>query len=103
MKSSRVKAPLLVVCGLSFLAGCVPTPVAMTPRTAEDLHSAETDFVSDAESELRQRMINVLQLGLEQRQLSSTENAAWQIMHGVACYGMQLSISTPDRGDVGAV
>jgi hypothetical protein len=38
-----------------------------------------------------------------QRLLSSTTNAAWQIMHGVISYGGELPLETPDRGVVGAL
>lgn len=38
-----------------------------------------------------------------QRLLSSSTNAAWQIMHGVISYGDELPLETPDRGVVGAL
>ncbi len=43
-----------------------------------------------------------LRLGL-QRRMSIDRNAAWQIMHGVICYGFDLRIETPDARTVGAL
>ncbi len=53
--------------------------------------------------ELSQRIDRVLQDNLKLRRLSSSDNAAWQIMHGVICYGHQLPLITPDRGEVSAL
>ena len=52
---------------------------------------------------LPERIANVLQAELQGRRLSSTENAAWQIMHGVICYGHDLPLDTPDRGTLPAL
>lgn len=41
--------------------------------------------------------------GSQGRILNTEINAAWQIMHGVICYGRQLEVETPDRGRVSAL
>lgn len=55
------------------------------------------------EKAIHARIERVLSTGLEKRRLSTTDNAAWQIMHGIICYGQQLQVQTPDRGLTGAV
>ncbi len=88
--------------------------------TAESTHSAaaERGVEADDASEVPQnvlassRLNNVplvsrIDAALErertQRLLSSSTNAAWQIMHGVISYGSELPLETPDRGVVSAL
>ncbi len=56
-----------------------------------------------SEDDLRVNLDKSIQLALEGRVLSSTRNAAWQIMHGVLCFGSQLPLETPDRGTLSAL
>lgn len=86
------------VCG-----GCAPAPVGSLKARTAALAELESELSSQADDELRQRIAAALSAGLAERQLSSSENAAWQILHGVACYGPQLKLVTPDRGEVGAL
>ena len=69
-----------------------------SPQATEAL---ERFVESQEDSEpLRARVDKVLEAGLKTRCLDSEINAAWQIMHGVICYGPQLELDTPDRGRV---
>lgn len=68
----------------------------------------EDDGVQQLTSEpevvdLARRIDTVLHAELQGRRLSSTTNAAWQIMHGVICYGHDLPLDTPDRGTLSAL
>lgn len=53
--------------------------------------------------DLPERIERTLQTELKGRKLTSNDNAAWQIMHGVICYGHDLPLETPDRGQVPAL
>ncbi len=86
--------------GIFAILGCdrfAPTPADYdleTPAAA----------VPDADTHnLQSRIERVLEDNLKSRRLSSSENAAWQIMHGVICYGHALPLDTPDRGTVSAL
>lgn len=86
---------ICVLLVTTCLASCAP--VALDDETALQLTN---DVVIDGLSE---RIDRVLQTELTGRRLSSTDNAAWQIMHGVICYGHELPLDTPDRGTVSAL
>ena len=76
----------------------------IAPTAEQDLLSVvETDAPPAETSRLPDRIADVLASGLTDRRLSTSENAAWQIMHGVICYGHRLQVETPDRGLVSAV
>lgn len=88
-----------------LFAGCSPaTTVSSSIREAAlaDLE-AELKSTPGSAEELRDRLDRVLEAGLSRRRMSSQRNAAWQIMHGVVCYGETLQIDTPDRGLMGAL
>lgn len=75
-------------------------------RTAVDASAAAKeapDNAAERASQLRTRVARVLEEGLQFRRMDSQVNAAWQIMHGVICYGRELQIDTPDRGLYSAV
>ncbi|RMF43325.1 MAG: hypothetical protein D6753_05520 [Planctomycetota bacterium] len=90
---------MVVVCAVN---GCRPKtatrplalPAASSPSTDGRAVAADGGLFSRIDQELR--------LG-QQRRMSSDRNAAWQIMHGVICYGSDLQIETPDAGTVGAL
>ncbi len=85
-----------------LLIGCAPLDMETgIPRQPQSSSNAEDD--STIPISLENRLQACLENGRSLRLLSSTENAAWQIMHGVVCYGERLQIVTPDRGTVGAV
>lgn len=65
--------------------------------------SAPSVAAQELSPQLRKRVAQVLEDGLRARRMDSQINAAWQIMHGVICYGRQLQIVTPDRGLCSAV
>lgn len=76
--------------------------VAPVP-TADEADQAEASAPPARTEGLQTRIEQVLADGLASRRLSTQDNAAWQIMHGVICYGHQLQIQTPDRGLVSAL
>ena len=76
----------------------------LSPLPADDLVIVDEANAPPADTtNLQRRIEEVLERGLHERRLSTTDNAAWQIMHGVICYGPDLKIETPDRGVVGAL
>lgn len=83
--------------------GCAPAPVVSRAQREKTWDTFEAEVEAQSDNALRTRLDTVLQRGLTMRQLSAIDNAAWQIMHGVVCYGELLQIETPDRGLVGAV
>ena len=93
-------AVLLTGCGPA-LPDAAPQPnSAMGDRDAA-LHS-QISVSPSSTAPLQTRIAAVLERNLQARRLDSQVNAAWQIMHGVICYGAQLLIDTPDRGLVSA-
>lgn len=82
---------LLTAC----LVSCSPLPL-----DDESIPDLASPVVVD---ELPARIDQTLKTELVGRKLSSSVNAAWQIMHGVICYGHDLPIDTPDRGRVSAL
>ncbi len=76
----------------------------VTESASSSANHSAGDTAGDAAGEkLRGRVAHVLEEGLRSRRLDTQINAAWQIMHGVICYGQQLQIDTPDRGLCSAV
>ncbi len=92
--TNRTLFALAMASMLGCLASCVPLN--------EDASTVEltSPVVVDG---LPQRIDKVLQSELAGRKLSSAQNAAWQIMHGVICYGHDLPLETPDRGTLPAL
>ncbi|MGN6544570.1 MAG: ADP-ribosylation factor-directed GTPase activating protein isoform b [Aureliella sp.] len=101
VKALRYLLRYLLLGGMLVGSGCdrlAPVP------TAEELELAQVSSAPDADTKsLKSRIDRVLAAGLENRRLSTRDNAAWQIMHGVICYGRKLPLDTPDRGLVSAV
>lgn len=91
---------IAAACMLGLSVGCVPPPVASIDRSLE---SADALPAGGQATALQARLHQVLASAQENRSLSSDENAAWQIMHGVVPYGQDLEIETPDRGRIGAL
>ncbi len=81
----------------------VPTREVATQEPAAQVLAAQEPAAKELASPLRTRIAQVLEDGLRARRLDSQVNAAWQIMHGVICYGHALQIDTPDRGLCSAV
>lgn len=115
-----------VCCGLSlsyFLlaivvcAGCSLSSVTSLSERQQALEQLEAALASGKSAangdpaaasqrtgrELLTRIDTALTREQSNRRLSSSTNAAWQIMHGVICYGSELQIETPDQGLVGAL
>lgn len=82
------------------MLGCSPSMVGAIGSAEQQLNELTA---AQGPPNLASRIDAVLSSGLQSRRLSSSDNAAWQIMHGVAAYGMELEIDTPDRGRVGAI
>lgn len=69
-------------------------------------HPASQSKPADSSLEtekLRGELDSVIGSAFKNRQLASDRNAAWQIMHGVLCFGQELLLETPDRGTISAV
>lgn len=78
--------------------------VSCSPPAFEDQSSDLAEQTSEvAVDDLLDRIDQTLKTELSGRKLSSSDNAAWQIMHGVICYGHDLPLDTPDRGRVSAL
>lgn len=108
-----------VLCPCSYLSlpsrgllrclvlGCLLAHVGchrLAPIPDEDFLVAIDANAPPAETDqLETRIERVLASGLADRRLSTSDNAAWQIMHGVICYGHDLQIQTPDKGLVSAL
>lgn len=86
-----------------LLGGC--SPFAADSHSQTDALLRELDTAAEASEipALAQRTGAVLMDGLNRRRLDAQVNAAWQIMHGVIPYGLELQIDTPDRGLCGAI
>ena len=104
---------LLASVPLVALTGCAPSTasfedtvlrnVVLSESESADTSTAERRTTEQSTSDLRQRIENVLSDSLQRRSLDSGDNAAWQIMHAVICFGRDLQIDTPDRGRVSAL
>ncbi len=93
-----MKTPSFWLCLVLACSGCAPPGFESVVEVQPDATKSDMSAVT-----LATRVDRALETGLRARELSSPRNAAWQIMHGVACYGHELEISTPDRGRVGAL
>lgn len=76
--------------------------IAAQEAAAQEV-AAQESAAQGLANQLRTRVAQVLEDGLHARRMDSQVNAAWQIMHGVICYGKALQIDTPDRGLCSAV
>lgn len=85
------------------LVGCSPAPVASLAVRQAGFVEAEEELSSQPPDSLNERLDAALESALKNRTLDSADNAAWQIMHAVICYGEDLIIETPDRGPVSAI
>lgn len=90
--------PLLIVV---LYLGCGPR--ADVPYVGLTSSNSPAPAASDAYTGMAKRIDRVLDENLNNRLLDAEINAAWQIMHGVICYGSDLTLQTPDRGVVGAL
>ncbi|MEM7474640.1 MAG: hypothetical protein AAF483_06570 [Planctomycetota bacterium] len=86
---------IVLVSMVMILPACAPL--------VGELGHVEDVAKPEPSPQLKQRVENVLQHANDERILSTEVNAAWQIMHAVICYGMELQIETPDRGRVSAL
>lgn len=101
MQNRRVHAWLLLSFLTLHLLACAPAPTLSNAQRESRLQ--ELDESPSPSEELHVLLEETLRRGREQRIMSSERNAAWQIMHGVVCYGNELEIETPDRGLVKAL
>lgn len=69
----------------------------------DGLDAAQAPLSPADSQQLRTRIDRVLASGLTDRRLSTSVNAAWQIMHGVICYGHDLQVETADGNTVSAL
>lgn len=101
MKTIKPQFNLLLLMTCLASGGCSAQPDA----ESRSLAATSTPSVSAQErsDQLRTRITQALDDGLQLRRMDSQVNAAWQIMHGVICYGQRLQIDTPDRGLCSAV
>ncbi len=115
----KFKLHLWLLLGCLSASGCSGQSAGHSsgaPRTAETARTAVIKATADTADSgavaeaggrlcdvLRQRVAQTLEDGLRLRRMDSQVNAAWQIMHGVICYGQRLQIDTPDRGLCSAV
>lgn len=83
--------------------GCVPPPVSTSTTGLLGKPDGSKARRSVAEMDLETQLRNVLETARKARTLDTQVNAAWQIMHGVVCFGDRLMVQTPDRGEVSAL
>ncbi|MCC7333799.1 MAG: hypothetical protein IT422_01805 [Pirellulaceae bacterium] len=93
---------LMLLAAYPLLGGCGPALVDMSHPSTDLVEQFAVSLDKQSPS-LRERIAEVLADGRQNRILSTEINAAWQIMHGVICYGRQLEVDTPDRGRVSAL
>ncbi|MEZ6134026.1 MAG: hypothetical protein R3C53_03850 [Pirellulaceae bacterium] len=94
---------LLATCFL--IGGCSPSVVERDQSRHVALQHLEAELASsqDYVSPLAERIDATLARELSDRQLDARVNAAWQIMHGIICYGQQLPLQTEEDGQVAAL
>ena len=95
----RLYLLLLMACTATCGCSAQPDGESSSPNVA----STRSVGTAERSDQLRKRIARVLEDGLHARRMDSQINAAWQIMHGVICYGRHLQIETPDRGLCSAV
>ncbi len=88
---------------LTIFIGCSPVTLLSLSEREAAVRELEASLAADDSPQLLSQVDATLADGLQARQLDAEVNAAWQIMHGVICYGTGLQIDTPDRGRVGAL
>ncbi len=99
---SRQKIEGLKIRVKRFLCLIIVALTSCAPRSVDDQQAMELTNEVKLDG-LAERIDRTLQTELTGRKLSSADNAAWQIMHGVICYGHDLPLETPDRGTVKAL
>jgi hypothetical protein len=87
----------------SAAPGCGPSFVVPLRDREAAQQELEQKLAEQQPQDLKQRIDQVLADGLNARRMNTAQNAAWQILHGVVCYGTELKIDTADRGLVGAI
>ncbi len=94
---------LSLTLGFCLLSSC--SPVAETASIQRQVALDRLDESPSVEQvqNLKARLERTLDENLDNRKLSAMDNAAWQIMHAVLCYGREVKIATPDRGTVSAL
>lgn len=95
-------AKYFLLSSATLLLGCVPAVREPLSQRQTSIAEVDASYQPRAENELESRISAVLEAG-RHRRLSTSSNAAWQIMHGIACYGENLTILTEDQGEVGAL
>jgi hypothetical protein len=75
----------VALAALTFLAGCNVRVENDSPTVIETSSASQPD-------NLRERIAKVIDHTLNQRQLNSTDHAAWQVIHAVLAYGRDLKI-----------
>lgn len=83
--------------------GCSPVTTLSLSQREQAVRDFEAALAAEGKQQLLSQVDATLAHGLQARRLDANVNAAWQIMHGVICYGADLQIDTPDRGRVGAL
>ena len=79
--------PLLLV-----VAGCTsPSDSAAVPSAGAGDAPAAGAVVDDAA--LRDRLDRMIDFTLNKRRLNTTDHCAWQVVHGIVCYGKDLQIA----------
>lgn len=71
--------------------GCQPTSTQSTSTAPLPVHG-DSNRPEPTDDQLRQTLDEMLDFTLRERQLTLTENAAWQILHGVLAYEHALPI-----------
>ncbi|MCR9294577.1 MAG: hypothetical protein NXI32_17810 [bacterium] len=92
----------LCLC-LCILSSCSPLTESSSQQLQISLEQLDTQSTTVPPDQLQNRIQSVLKANLENRRLSADDNAAWQIMHAVLCYGREVKIETSDRGLVSAL
>ena len=85
---------IITAAGFS-LSGCNPSPSA-TP-TAQQTAAREAADAAPAEQSLQQRLNNIVDFTCNNRHLNTRDQAAWQVVHGILCYGRDLQIYSNDQ------
>lgn len=97
------------LCGLPLAGllvvwlGCSPATEISQQAREQVLAELEQRVERTAASQMTERIDAILLRELNSRRLSTSTNAAWQILHGVVAYGQELQIMTEDRGVTGAI
>jgi hypothetical protein len=99
------KSILLAVLSALALTGCpvLDSPVPHSPATESSAANSDGDSENPSDTETtRQRVAQTLKRDFAQRGLSTSQNGAWQVLHGVLAYGKDFVVQT-DNGPQNAV